>query len=154
MNMALQVSKVSDSFIQNLARDYLGYYTTMAGLAKPHNSSARTISNILYKGVVDGILDDATATAVAKKAICSTDNIVRTRDRWEKALAIREANILECDLVFYSQKLEELKFQLEAFDGCYFGETDAPTRENLEHEIANLTKDITWLENKINDLRG
>lgn len=152
--MALRIAKVSNEFIRKIAQEYLLDFATMKKLAKKHGTSPGTISNILFKGVTECILDDLTAQAVANKAMNNTDNIVRTRKRWNKAMEIRQLPDLEEELKFEEKKLEELQFQLETYNDFFSNETNAPTKQSLHSQIQKLKKDIKTLKNYIAKLRG
>ena len=152
--MALYVAKVSDSFIRHLASKFLDSHGSMKKLAKDYNSSAGTISNILYRGVVDLILSDVTATAVANKAIETTENTYRTRTRWQKALRLREANILEAQLDYMKRKAEELRFKVETYDDFFFDDEFAPSKDSLDFELYNLNEEIKNMTEQIEKLRG
>ena len=150
--MALHVAKVSHKFIRQIAYEYLEPFATMKKLAKKHKSSPGTISKILFKGVSENIVDDITAEAVANKAMNSTDNVVRTRKRWETALLLRSSPLsaaeLKEELEYQRKKLEELNFQIESYDSYFFGESDAPSLTSLKSQRSKLLADIQ----KLNDM--
>lgn len=152
--MALYMATVSNEFILRISQEYLLDFATMEKLAKLHGTSPGTISNILFKGVAECILDDLTAQAVATKAMNNTDNIVRTRKRWTKALEARQLPALEEELKFEKKKLEELQFQYETYDDFFVDEVDAPTKRGLWCQIGRLQGDIKNLESYIAKLRG
>lgn len=146
--MALYVNKVSDGFVRKLAYNYLEPYVTMASLAKKHNSSANTISNILYKGIAEGILDDITAQAVAKKAIDSADDVYKTKRRWEQAKFERKTAEAVAELNFLERKLEELRFQYDSYDD-FVSDADCCSKESLLDSIYQLEIDIENLKSYI-----
>lgn len=152
--MALYIARLSNELIRQIAQEYLLDFSTMEKLAKKHVTSPGTISNILFKGVAECILDDLTAQAVATKAINNTYNIVRTRNRWNKALEARQLPELEEELKFEKMKLEELQFQFETYDDFFVDEVDAPTKRGLRCQIGRLQGNIKILENYIANLRG
>ncbi|MBQ8043900.1 MAG: hypothetical protein IJ272_07125 [Clostridia bacterium] len=152
--MALYIAKVSNELIRRIAQEYLRNFATMEKIAKNHNTSPGTISNILFKGVAENILDDITAEAVANKAMNNTDNVVRTRKRWEKALKLRELPVLEAEVQAMNNKLEQLKFQFENYDDYFIDEDEAPSKRRLKCDIGRLTGEIRNLENYMTKLRG
>lgn len=150
--MALYLANLSDDFIRRIAGEYLCGFTTMEQLAKKHKTSPATISNILFKGVSQNILGDITAEAVANKAQSNTENIVRTRRRWQKALEIRAIPTVEEEIAYKAKKLEELEFQFETYDDYFVDEPDAPTKRSIWCAIGRLKGEIKQLENYIKNL--
>ena len=132
--MALYVAKASNSFIQLIAQEYLLDFATMEKLAKKYNSSPGTISGILFRGVAENILDDHSANLVATKAMNNTENVVRTRKRWQKALKLRS----EVKTIDLRVELDEILFKIATYDDYYFDEYEAPKKETLEFQRDQL----------------
>jgi len=152
--MALHIARVSNDFIRRIAQEYLLDFATMKRLARTYKTSPSTISNILFKGVAECILDDLTAEAVAAKAMSNTDNVVRTRKRWEKALELRKLPLFEEELASEKKKFEELQFQLEHYEDYFLDDACAPTERGLRCQVGRLKGDIRNLENYIANLKG
>ena len=149
--MALFVSKVSDDFVRRLAHEFLEPYMTMGKLAKKHKSSAGTISNILYRGVALIILDDATAEAVARKAVSLADDLHQTKNRWDRALKERKINRVKPELEYLERQLEEAKFQYESFDD-YATDDSSYTKEDIAWRVTHLENEIACARNYIRSL--
>ncbi len=152
--MALYVARVSPEFISKLAREYLEDYVTMHKLAKKYSSSAGTISDILFRGVVEQVLDEITAVAVATKVCESTENVRQTQARWKKALDLRLLAIVEQEYEYQTSLLRELQYKLETYDQFFFGEQSAPAKNSLEREISQIQNKLFRLKNRISELKG
>ena len=157
--MALQIANVSHNFIRRLAMEYItpdrvGNVMTMKKLALRYNTSAPTISNILFRGVSEGIIDEITSLEIARKAIASTDNTRATRSRWEKAMALRDVEKIEEEIEYLKRALSEVCFQLETYDDFFMDEADAPSKENLKSKKATIQRKITKLQERIKTLKG
>ena len=152
--MALYVNKVSHETIKKLANKYLEPYTTMADVAKANNSSSGTISNILYRGVVECILDDITAAAVAEKAVAYAYDLHRTNNRWKRAMKERELNQANFDLEYFKQKQQELQFQYETFDDFATDEQGSPSKEELSKQLLYIENEIVCINNHIESLNN
>lgn len=151
--MALYVAKVSHETIKKLANEYLKPYTTMADVAKNNKSSSSTISNILYRGVVESILDDVTAAAIAKKAVDYAYDLHQTDNRWKRAMKERELNKANFELEYLKQKQQELQFQYETFDDYGIDEEGAPNKEDLKYQLLHIENDILCVNNYIKSLK-
>ncbi len=140
--MALRISDMSDDFIRRIVDEYLKFLETMETVAKKFKTTPATISNALFRAVSENIIDDISAQAVVDKATGYTENVVRTRRRWQKALAIRnKANIQE-EIQYKKQRIEELEFQYETYDDYFIDEDDAPSKRSLWCEIGKLGRKI------------
>lgn len=146
--MALKMSELTEDFFRQLAREYLQYGQTMSGLAKKHESSPGTISNILFTGVVNSIIDEVTATAIVEKVVRKTRPYekMKTRNHWEKALKLREIQATEHELEFLRQKLDELSFKLATYDEYFYDDEAAPSKQSIWREMGDVQHDIHILE--------
>lgn len=152
--MALRVAKASPAFIQKLAQEYLNDYSTMKKLAKLHGTSPGTISNILFRGVVESIIDGVTTVALIQKITTSTENIYLTKKRWEKAADLREADNVEEEIRHLKRCIDEVDFQLETYDDFFFDESDAPSKKSLKCKRSNLHTKLITLQERLNKLKG
>lgn len=150
----LHVSKVSEKFIRKLAEEYITPYATLEGVAKQHKSSASTISNILFRGVVEDIISDIIAEEIVTKMSAWTENQARTKRRWDRALKLREANRLDMEYEFMNKKLEELKFQYETYDSYCFDDEGHISKDDLARQVIHLEEDILSLGRYIKKLRS
>jgi len=147
--MAIRISDLSDDFIRRVVDEYLCYLATMATVAEKFKTTPTTISNILFKAVSENIVDDITAQTVVHKATTFTENVVRTRNRWQKALNIRKLPAIREEIAYKTKKLQELEVQFESFDDYFIDEPDAPSKRSIWCSIGRLRGEITRLENYI-----
>ena len=129
--MALRISDMSDDFIRRVVDEYLRYLATMETVAKKFKTTPTTISNILFKAVSENIVDDITAQAVAAKATGFTENVVRTRNRWKRALEIRTFPAIKEEIEYKEKQLEQLYFQYETYEDYFAEDPDAPTKRSI-----------------------
>lgn len=152
--MALHVAKVSEKFIRTLAKDYLKDNASMKSLAKIHKSSPKTISNILFRGVSEGILDEATSVGIFRKAVANTDNIHETFTRWELASKLRDIKFVEADILFVKRVIEELTFKIETYTDYYLDDECAPSKKSLRCDRAKAKQELASLESRLKKLKG
>ena len=152
--MALFVAKVSDAFIRKLAKEYLIEYMTMKKLAKEYRTSATTISNILFKGVSEGIIDELTSAAITAKVVAFTENVCQTSRRWQKANNLYQAKLVEADIAYAKQCLQEVNYHIEAYDDFFFDDDNAPTKKSLKCKRAQIQENLRTLEQRLKTLKG
>ena len=152
--MALHVAKVSEEFIRLLAKEYLQDNATLKSVARQHHTSPSTVSNILFRGVAELILDDATSIAISKKVVANTDNIRKTVKRWERASIFREIASVEDDIRYMNRVIEELTFKIETYTEYFFDDEFAPAKKGLRCDKAKAQSQLTSLKNRLNKLRG
>ena len=152
--MALYVSKVSEELIRTLAQEYLVDNQTMKSVARRHATSPATVSNILFRGVTEGILDEATSVAITKKAVANTDNIRKTYKRWEKASKLREIHFIKQDIAFSNQLIEQLKFQIENYTDYFFDDDCAPSKKSLRCNKAKTQRQLDLLKERLKKLES
>lgn len=149
----LRISKLPDSYIRSLAREYLKDFVTFSTLSKEKGCSKDTISKIIYKGIVESILDDITSTQIVKKVIATADNTAPTRNHWKRALKLREANELEPELEYLDKKLAELNFHLDSFDDVACEDSSRCSKDELIDELFKTRARFISLSNYIKNLR-
>ena len=141
--MALRISDLSDDFIRRIVDEYLRFLATMESVAKKYKTTPATISNILFKAVSEkNIINDISAQAVVDKATGFTENVVRTRNRWQKALTLRNRATIQAEIQYKKQRIAELEFQYETYDDYFIDEDDAPSKRSLWCEIGRLKGEI------------
>lgn len=151
--MALYVNKVSPETINKFANQYLAPYATMADVAKKNKTSSGTVSNILYRGVVESILDDVTTAAVIEKAVANAHDLHQTDNRWKRAIKERELNIASSKLDYLIQKQQELQFQYETFDDYAIDDEGAPSKEDIKYQLLHIEEEILCIHNYINSIK-
>ena len=147
--MALRISDLSDDYIRRIVDEYMKFLETMETVAKKFKTTPATISNILFKAVSENIIDDISAQAVVDKVTGFTENVVRTRKRWQKALTLRNRAAIQEEIQYKKLRIEELEFQFESYDDYFIDEDDAPSKRSLWCEIGRLKGEIKLLENQI-----
>lgn len=152
--MALYVAKVSADFIRKLASNYLVEYMTMEKLAKEYHTSATTISNILFRGVSEGILDELTSAAITSKVVAFTENVNQTARRWQKANNLYQAKLVEADIAYIKACVEEVNYHVEAYDDFFFDDDNAPSKKSLKCKRARLLEKLSALEERLKNLKG
>ena len=157
--MALHVAKASTEFIRKLAKEYVGQtrhgkVATMKQLAEKYNTSPKTISDILFRGIAEGIIDEITSIEIGNKATSSTDNLKKTRNRWVKALDLRNIQTMEEEISFLKQSLTQFNFQLQTYDAFFSSEQGAPSKAYLRSQKAIAENKIRKLQDRIITLKG
>lgn len=152
--MALYVAKVSDAFIRKLAQEYLAEYMTMEKLAKAYRTTATTISNILFRGVSEGIIDELTSAAITAKVVAFTENVCQTSRRWQKANNLYQAKLVEADIAYTKQCLQEVNYHIESYDDFFFNDDSAPTKKSLKCKRAEIQQRLRTLEQRLKTLKG
>ena len=152
--MALHVAKVTEEFIRLLAKEYLKDNATLKSVARQHGTSPGTVSNILFRGVAELILDEATSIAISKKAVANTDNIRKTAKRWERASIFREIASVEEDIGYMKRVIEELTFKIETYTEYFFDDECAPSKKSLRCDKAKAQHRLISLENRLKKLNG
>ena len=147
--MALYLKQLDDSFVRRLAQEFLESYMTMAKLAKKYNSSAGTVSEILYNGIVNGVIDDITTEAVIAKVIDLSYDTYQTANRWNKARLLRQSKLDKKELKLLKRKLEELEFQYDSYEDNVF-EDSCPSKDDLYFEILEIKEQIARIKNSKN----
>ena len=148
--MALTVINASDEFIQKLANEYLDNSMSMTILANLYYTSTRTISKILFRGVSEGILDEATSIAIVTKVRIATDN--KTRKRWDLALELRNLPAYQEQETVLKNKIKEVHFQLVSYNDFFAGVDGAPSKAYLRNQLAELQKNLNQIQKIIKEL--
>ena len=124
--------------IRKLADTYLSSkFISFTRLSELFGISAKKVSDLLFIGITDGILDDNTAKAVADKVIHFTDKgVMQRRIKWNDALKKRRINAGIQDK--QDTEIELLKMQIESYDSFFVNEEDAPSKEELIRRLQLL----------------
>ena len=147
-----QIRKVKDApenFIRSLAAAYISDNDiTFEYLGDKCMMTPRMISDILYRGIAEAILDFETSRKVYSKVVYfRTKGISIRRKRWDKALEERKAfekrkkqvtenhNRARAELV---KKIQEVEFQLNSYDTYFTDEEGSPSKQDLENKLHSL----------------
>ena len=149
----MKIKDASNSLIIRVARYYISDdYITLEKTAREFGLSNGTfVSNLLFRGVAEDIIDDRTTKYVIEKIVYRKDIGIHQRElRWKveamalrneaKARKLQEENkekelLEECSK---EAEIELLKFQIETYDDYFFDEDDAPTKEELIARLNNM----------------
>ena len=153
--MALVVKNVDDRTIRRMASEYLsGSYVSLKNIATKYRTTGTTISNILWRGIAENILDTRVAKAVYHKVIDKPSiGWYQRKLRWDEAFERRNDFIKEQEREAKVQEellnLEALKEYYEhaiaSYDSYFIEENDGPTLEELEQKLADVLKRIAYL---------
>ena len=147
--MAIYLRKVTDDFIRQLAHEYLCNGVTLKILADRYNSSPNTISDVLFKGVAENVIETYTATLIMDKAVASTDNKVETRQRWNRAFRLRERNNLLKQRSYFLQQESELESKLATYEEYFFEDEDIPSKAQLENNLKDVIVSLKEIDTLI-----
>lgn len=142
---------ISNDFIIQVAKRYLisrSLEDLMYTYYPMH--SIGWLSDVMFKGVSENILNDHLTNMVCEKMKGSTHIVGyrRTANRWDIALTLRQ-NAIQNDIFSKSHvdeekikefKKEELLYQLESFDDYFFDEEGAPSKQNIENKLYELAR--------------
>ncbi len=153
--MKLVVKDVDERQIKRLAHEYLsGYYVTLKNLGTKYQTTGTTISNILWRGIAENIIDLKVARCVYNKVVDKpSKGWYQRKLRWDEAFARRENFIREQERRFKKeQELETLYSLKEYYEsaiagyGNFFIDNDeGPSLEELEAKLDEVIKKIDYL---------
>lgn len=150
--MRFTVKNVDPRTICRLAQEYLAErYISFKALAERHGVSNVTISDILWRGIAENILDENTANQVFAKIVNKpSKGWYQRKLRWEKAFEARN----ECKTVIKKNakksaellELEQLRDYYEnaiqSYESFFFDEDGAPSLETLKEKLAEINRKI------------
>ena len=149
----MKIKDASNSLIIRVARYYMeDDYITLQMVAEEFGFVSGTfVSNLLFRGVSEDIIDDRTTKYVIEKIVYRKDiGIYQRKLRWEvEAMALRneakERKLQEENeqKVFLEKEnkqaeIELLKYQIEAYEDFFFDDEGAPTKEELIDKLKKL----------------
>ena len=147
----MKTKDASPDFIRRIADYYICNYTTLDRVAKEFNlSNGRSVSELLYRGVAENILDEITSSKIYHKVVFAKfQGQYQRKVRWDEAMMLRhnptrakeyEENLkaLEDQIAFEKEQESFLHFQITSFDDFFFDEAGAPSKEDLEGDLYRL----------------
>lgn len=138
----LTVKGASKEQVLKIVRQYVNYPTsTFEGIAQVWDTSAKTISNILFRSIAEDIVSNRTADAIYNKVVYSHEKgVFQRKERWEKAFDQREElrNEMSREKKKLDAKITELKAKIASYDDYAFDEEGAPTKDDLIAELEEL----------------
>jgi len=153
--MKLTVKTADERIIRKIAHEYLsGSYVTLRNLGIKYQTTATTISNILWRGVAENIIDSKVANYIYTKVVDKPSiGWYQRKLRWDEAFAKREKMIkeLENELknenelnYLYSLK-DYYENAIESYDKYFFEEDDAPSIDFLKAKLEDVNQKIASL---------
>lgn len=153
--MKLMVKNIDDKTIKKLAHEYLsGYYVSLKNLATKYRTTATTISNILWRGIAENIIDSKVADYIYRKVVDKPSiGWYQRKLRWDEAFEKREKKIHKAERDYEAQlelnNLYALKESYEnmisSYENFFFYEADAPSLEELGNKLDEINKKISSL---------
>lgn len=154
-NMALVVKNVDERTIRRMASEYLsGSYVSLKTIATKYRTTATTISNILWRGVAENIIDTRVAKCIYNKIVDKPSiGWYQRKMRWDEAFDRRDEFIKEQEREAKVQEellnLEALKEYYEhaiaSYDNYFIEENDAPSLEELQYKLDEVIRKIEAL---------
>ena len=149
--MKLTVNNVDEKTIRRLAHEYLsGYYVTLKSLATKYKTSPTTISNILWRGIAEDIIDQRVANCIYNKIVDKPSiGWYQRKLRWDEAFAKRttlknnQRKIAEELANLYSQK-EYYENILAGYD-TFFEMPDSAARDATVEKLERINRRIELL---------
>lgn len=150
--MKFTVKNVDYATIRRLANEYTkDSYVSLKKLSERYGTTPTTISNILWRGIAENIIDKRTAEKIYTKIIDKPSiGWYQRKLRWDEAFQKREAptKVEEKDLVKEQEltTLHALKDYYEnavaSYDSYFFDEDDAPSLEFLQAKLDEVNRKI------------
>ena len=153
--MALVVKNVDERTIRRMASEYLsGSYVSLKSIATKYRTTATTISNILWRGIAENIIDTRVAKYIYNKVVDKPSiGWYQRKMRWDEAFDRREEFIREQEREAKIQdellNLEALKeyyeHALASYDNYFTNEDDGPSKEELQDKLDAVIRKIESL---------
>ena len=153
--MALVVKNVDERTIRKMASEYLsGSYVSLKTLATNYQTTATTISNILWHGIAENIIDLRVAKCVYNKIVNKPSiGWYQRKMRWDEAFDRRDEFIREQEREAKIQEellnLEALKeyyeHALASYDSYFTNEDEGPSKEELQDKLDEVIRKIEAL---------
>ncbi len=153
--MALVVKNVDERTIRRMASEYLsGSYVSLKSIATKYRTTATTISNILWRGIAENIIDTRVAKCIYNKVVDKPSiGWYQRKMRWDEAFDRREEFIREQEREAKIQEellnLEALKeyyeHALASYDSYFTNEDEGPSKEELQDKLDVVIRKIESL---------
>ena len=153
--MALIVKNVDDKTIRRMASEYLsGYYVTLKTIATKYRTTTTTVSNILWRGIAEDIIDHRVSKSIYNKIVDKPSiGWYQRKMRWDEAFDRRNEFIKEKEREAKIQEellnLEALKEYYEhaiaSYDNYFVQESDGPSLEELQDKLDEVIRKIQQL---------
>lgn len=153
--MALVVKNVDERIIRRMASEYLsGSYVSLKSIATKYRTTATTVSNILWRGIAEDIIDLRVAKCIYNKVVDKPSiGWYQRKMRWDEAFdrrdeyikeKEREAKITE-ELLNLEALKEYYEHAIASYDSYFVHENDGPSLEELQDKLDEVIRKIQSL---------
>lgn len=153
--MRFTVKNVDSSTIRHLAREYLSStYISLKSLGAKYGTTASTISNILWRGIAENIIDSVHAERICTKIIDKPSiGWYQRKLRWDEAFRERNNLIRKVEQDNKdNQRISELislkeyyENAIASYDSYFIDEDEAPTLDSLKAKLEEVKRKIEQL---------
>lgn len=153
--MALVVKNVDDRTIRRMASEYLsGSYVSLKTIATKYRTTGTTISNILWRGIAENIIDLRVAKCIYTKVVDKPSiGWYQRKLRWDEAFDKRDEYIKEkereakiADELLNLQALKEYyEYAISSYDSFFIAEKEGPSLEELQNKLDTVNRRIQAL---------
>ena len=153
--MALIVKNVDERTIRRIASEYLsGSYVSLKTIATKYRTTGTTISNILWRGIAENIIDTRVAKCIYNKVVDKPSiGWYQRKLRWDEAFDRRDEYIKEQER---EEKIQNELLNLEAlkeyyehaiagYDDYFTSDYDGPSLEELQDKLDKVLERIQAL---------
>lgn len=154
--MKLTVKSIDDKSIKKLAEEYVkDNYVTLQSIASKYRSTITTISNILWRGIAENIIEEKIALQIYNKIIRKPSIGWYTRKvRWDEAFVERRKVIKkqEAELKRKLEHQQELDYlsslkdyyesAIASYDGYFIEEENAPSLSSLKSKLDEINEKL------------
>lgn len=153
--MKLMVKNVDEKTVRRLAHEYLsGYYVTLKTLGTRYHVSPNTISDILWRGIAENIIDLKLAKYIYTKIVDKPSiGWYQRKMRWDKAFEersilihkLKKENEKEQELIALKPIKEYYESLIEGYDKYTYEERGLPNLEELKAKLEKINDKIASL---------
>lgn len=153
--MKLMVKDVDEKTIKKIAHEYLSAnYVTLKTLGTKYRTTPTTISNILWRGIAENIIDQRVAKCIYNKIVDKPSiGWYQRKLRWDEAFQKREEITkklerdyeIQLELDALNSLKEHYENTISSYDSYFFEEDDAPSLEELKDKLDQVNRKIRAL---------
>ena len=153
--MALIVKNVDERTIRRMASEYLsGSYVSLKTIATKYRTTGTTISNILWRGIAENIIDTRVSKCIYNKVVDKPSiGWYQRKLRWDEAFERREEFIKhqerEAKIANELMNLEALKEYYEhaiaSYDNSFIEGNEVPSLKELQDKLDKVLEKIQML---------
>lgn len=146
------VKNVDEKTIRRLAQEYVnGSYVSFQRLGEKYGMTPKIISNILWRGVAENIIDSLTANRLYIKVVARPSKGWYQRTlRWDEAFDKRAAHVKatakdaakERALVMLKEQKDYYESAIANYDSYFINEDNALSLETLQTKLDEINRKI------------